>query len=530
MHRRTAGQAFIYNISAGAFLINTKSVAVTITTIMFLYFTTFITIICSLYYYFTRTFNHWKEKNVKGPKPIPFFGNYIDVFLRRKHPGMLFDEVYKQYPDEKVVGLYRMVSPTLLIRDLDIVKQVLIKDFDSFPDRGVYYSKKLCGDNLFHADLTVMKVLRKQLTSVFTPNKFKAIFHGLAGRADKFIDYIENTTIKEPELNVLPVFRRYGADSIMMAAFGLDVDPYNEDNDLFDLLDAGIQSPSYFLELELLFPGTLSKYDLSLFPRKIANFCKQIIQIGTTLEAVPKADRLRTIDVLMGLRREGNISSGKASEGDKEAWLEVTDDVLAGQVFIFYFAGYGNNSLLATYALYHLAKNPDAQEILIQEIDNVLRKHGGKFSYEALKEMKYLVMVFDETMRMHPLTNSVSRNAARDIQLDGTDLVIKKNTIVTISPYAIQHDEKYYPEPEKFKPERFTPENVKERHPCTMMSFGHGPRSCLGEYITNTYIAKLIYFKIFLIYICNLLTCIQILFFCVFYTYTIFKIKYLLKV
>lgn len=394
---------------------------------------------------------------------------------------MLYSELYSQYPNEKVVGLYRMTSPTLLIRDLDIVKQVLIKDFDSFPDRGLYYSKERLGDNLFHSDVTVMKILRKHLTTVFTASKFKANFQILAGRADKFVEYLESATLRDTEINTLPFFRKYGADSIMMGAFGIDVNPYNDDNDLCDLLDAAIQTPSYFLELELLFPGTLSKYNLSIFPDNVAKFCKQVIQAGTTLESVRKTDRNITMDVLMDLRREGNVGSGKTVEGEKELRMDVTDDVLAGQVFIFYFAGYGNNSLLATYAMFHLANNPDAQEILIQEIDDVLRKHGGKFSYEALQEMKYLQMVFNETLRMHPLTNSVSRNVGRDIQLDGTDIVIDKNTIIAISPYAIQHDEKYYPEPEQFKPERFSPEKVKERHPCAMVSFGLGPRSCLGS-------------------------------------------------
>ncbi|KAJ8718388.1 hypothetical protein PYW08_002625 [Mythimna loreyi] len=447
---------------------------------MFIYFLIFITIFCFLYYFFTRTFNHWKARHVKGPTPIPFFGNFIDVFFRRKHVGVLYSELYNQYPDEKVVGLYRMTSPTLLIRDLDIVKQVLIKDFDYFPDRGVYYSKKQLGDNLVHADVRVMKVLRKHLSSVFTAGKLKANFEVLASRADKFVRYLENATLKDSEVNTLPAFRKFGIDSITMVQFGIDVDPYNDNKHVCDLLDKAIQTPTYFLELELLFPGILLKFNLSLFPANIAKFCKNIIDIGTKLEAVSKTDSNRIIEVLIGLRRQGNVSSGKVTEGEKELWMEVTDDVLAGQVFVFYFAGYGNNSLLGTYAMYHLAKNPDVQEKMIHEIDDVLRKHGGKFSYEALKEMKYLQMVFDETMRMHPLTNSVSRNVGRDIQLDGTDFVLKKNSILVISPYAIQHDEKYYPEPEEFKPERFSAENAKERHPCAMVSFGLGPRRCLG--------------------------------------------------
>lgn len=417
---------------------------------------------------------------MKGPKPIPFFGNFKDVFFRRQHVGMLYSDIYEQYPNEKVVGLYRMTSPTLLIRDLDIVKQVLIKDFEAFPDRGLYYSKERLGDNLFHSSVEVSKILRKHFTSVFTASKFKSNFHILVNRADKFLDYFENINTKESEYDVLRVFRKYGVDSIMFAFFGIDVDAYNDDNNLCDIMDEAIQTPSYFLEMELLFPGALSKYNLSIFPDNVTKFCQQIIQAGVNLD-IPKSVRNSLMDVLMNLRQEGDVGTGKVTENEKELCMKITDDVLTGQVFIFYFAGYGNNSLLSTYALYHLAGNPKAQEILIQEIDNVLQKYEGNFTYEALKEMKYLQMVFEETLRMHPLTNSISRNVGRDIQLEGTDIVINKNTIIAISPYSIQHDEKYYPEPEKFKPERFLPENIRERHPCAMLSFGQGPRSCFGE-------------------------------------------------
>nr|ASO98003.1 cytochrome p450 CYP6B50 [Spodoptera exigua] len=448
---------------------------------MFVYLPTLITFICGLYLYFTRGFDFWKIRNVKGPNPIPFFGNYIDVFFRRKHIGVLYHDIYKQYPDEKVVGLFRMMPPTLLIRDLDIVKQVLIKDFESFPDRGVYYSKQKLGTNLFHADVEVMKALRKHLTAVFTSNKFKTNFDMLVNRAEQFSEYMGRINQANGEVNMLPVMRKYGADSIMMAAFGLDLKPYDDTNPICDVLDEGIQKPSYFTELELLFPGSLTKFDLSIFPDKITQYFKGIIEAGATLRVTEKSEKNRAIDVMMVLKRQGAVNASKKGDGENEAVVEITDELLAAQAFIFFFAGYGNNSLLTSYALYYLAKNPEKQDILIQEIDEVLLKHDGKFSYEALKEMKYVGMVFEETLRLHPLTNAVVRNAARDVQLEGTDIIIPKNTILAISPYSFQHDEKYFPEPEKFKPERFSAENVRELHPCAMLSFGLGPRSCLGS-------------------------------------------------
>ncbi|CAH0587965.1 unnamed protein product [Chrysodeixis includens] len=435
-------------------------------------------IVCSLcYYYCTKTFSFWKDKNVKGPKPMPLFGNFLDVFMRRKHVGVLYDDLYKEYKDEKVVGLFRMISPTLLVRDLDIVKQVLIKDFELLPDRGLYYSKEALGDNLFHATYDVSKTVRKHVTSIFTSRKFRNNFDLFVDRADKFMDYLEEKTMKKPEFDVLPVFRKYAVDSIMIATCGMDVRAYDDDNPLCDFMDAQIQTPTYFIEIELLFPGTLAKWNLSAFPKSVRNFCKQVVRTGV---ANVKDDSLNQknnlIDVIAELRKDSKV----AKEGE-DTLMDITEDMLIGQVFIFYFAGYGNNSLLTTYALYHLAKNPEAQDKLIAEIDEILEKYDGKLTYDAFKEMKYLQMVFDETIRMHPLTNSITRNVRTDVKIEGMDLVIPKDTIVVVSPYAIQHDEKYYPEPEKFEPERFSPENVRQRHPCALVSFGAGPRSCLGS-------------------------------------------------
>lgn len=93
-----------------------------------------------LYLYFTRHFNYWKKRNVPGPKPVPLFGNLMESALRKKNIGIVFKELYENFPNEKVVGIYRMTTPCLLIRDLDVIKNIMIKDFDVFVDRGVELS------------------------------------------------------------------------------------------------------------------------------------------------------------------------------------------------------------------------------------------------------------------------------------------------------------------------------------------------------------------------------------------------------
>lgn len=85
-----------------------------------------------------------------------------------------------------------------------------------------------------------------------------------------------------------------------------------------------------------------------------------------------------------------------------------------------------------------------------------------------------------ETLRLYDPVHSLIRQAAEDYKIPDTEIIIPKKTKVLIPVYAIHHDPDIYPEPEIFDPERFTPENIKSRHPFAYLPFGDGPRNCIG--------------------------------------------------
>ncbi|CAH2061691.1 unnamed protein product, partial [Iphiclides podalirius] len=102
-----------------------------------------------VYCYLTRAFSYWKTRNFPGPRPLLLFGDQIQV-LRKMNIGVVFEEIYDKFPYEKVVSIYRMATPSLLLCDWELIKHVLNKDFDCFSDRGVSFSVKGLGNNLFH--------------------------------------------------------------------------------------------------------------------------------------------------------------------------------------------------------------------------------------------------------------------------------------------------------------------------------------------------------------------------------------------
>lgn len=88
-----------------------------------------------------------------------------------------------------------------------------------------------------------------------------------------------------------------------------------------------------------------------------------------------------------------------------------------------------------------------------------------------------------ETLRKHPPFARIGRECTNDYTIPGTTTVLEKGTLVWISIMGLHHDEKYYPHPEKFDPDRFLPSNKGERSPYVFLPFGSGPRNCIGAYM-----------------------------------------------
>lgn len=85
-------------------------------------------------------------------------------------------------------------------------------------------------------------------------------------------------------------------------------------------------------------------------------------------------------------------------------------------------------------------------------------------------------------MRKYPPVQALARVCTKPYTIPGTSVQLDVGTALLIPVYAIQHDEKYYPNPEQFDPYRFNKENINQRQSGTYMPFGDGPRICLGKY------------------------------------------------
>ena len=156
----------------------------------------------------------------------------------------------------------------------------------------------------------------------------------------------------------------------------------------------------------------------------------------------------------------------------------MSDQLVMDELITLFVAGHETTSNALSWTVYLLTQNPETQQRLQAELDQVLGNRDATFS--DLENLKYTEMVIKESMRLLPPAWTLNaRQANQDTTVD--KYLFPKNKVVFISPYANHRNPKYFDKPDKFDPERFSPEREKLIPKHAYMPFGTGPRVCIGQ-------------------------------------------------
>ena len=144
-------------------------------------------------------------------------------------------------------------------------------------------------------------------------------------------------------------------------------------------------------------------------------------------------------------------------------------------------AGIDTTGSTSTFALYHLASNPDKQQMLYEEICNIIGGKDDAITESKLNKMRYLKACLHESQRIFPATIGTSRIAETDCVILGYQ--IPKGTMLIYYNQIASNNPENFENPEEFLPERWLRSNpdAKKAHPFSSIPFGHGPRSCIGR-------------------------------------------------
>jgi cytochrome P450 len=165
-------------------------------------------------------------------------------------------------------------------------------------------------------------------------------------------------------------------------------------------------------------------------------------------------------------------------EAKYEDGTSMPTELVMDELITLFTAGHETTSNALTWTFYLLAKHPEIQANLHQELDRVLGKQNAQF--EHLSDLKYTEMVVKESMRLLPPVWTLNnRQANEDITINGYH--IPKGKVLFLSPYANHMNPRYFSQPENFNPDRFSPENEKTIPKHAYIPFGSGPRVCIGQ-------------------------------------------------
>lgn len=326
---------------------------------------------------------------VPNPKPKFPFGNRTVTSGRQS--TFAIQAFYNQFKDagSPLFGLYFLQQPVAIASSLEMVKNVLIKDFASFTDRGIYYNEKEdpISAHLFAVDGEKWHKLRHKLSPTFTSGKMKFMYPTMIDVAQRFNECAARTVVVNgnQQVEMKELLARFTTDVIGTCAFGIECNSLEDPNAIFRTMGRKAFSEprhkGFAVSLIRAFPSIARRLGVKAFPDDVASFFMKVVRDTVEYREANNIERNDFMDLLIKMKND-----------DKDP---LSIEEIAPQAFIFFLAGFETSSTTMVFALYELALCQDVQRKAREEITRVLKKHGGQFTYEAMMEMHYVEHVIN---------------------------------------------------------------------------------------------------------------------------------------
>ncbi|XP_039304987.1 LOW QUALITY PROTEIN: cytochrome P450 6k1 [Solenopsis invicta] len=437
-----------------------------------IYSTTALIIILSLFYANAKyRLSYWSRRGVKSPPTHLLFGNFKDCFTMKKSPAKSIKDIYNSAdPDDAYIGFYIFYKPMLLLRDHGLVKQIMIKDFDIFPNRrfGSGLERDMAGmTSLLSIKQPRWKYLRAKLTPTLTGQKLKNMMPLMVECGKSMLNFIEKLPTADEagrrEWKAKNLGARYSSSVIASLMFGISINSFDEEETAFVKnglkVFEGLKSSIVFRIL-FFFP----KWDFLIAPftKQHANYFREVFW-----DSMNNRERL-------GFKRGDMIDAMLAlKNGEQDPIYKFEDDNLLAHPTSLYLAGLESTATSIAFALYDLAHHPEHQDTLYNELKTHLS--GKELTIDLINKLSFLDSVVAESMRLHPTVSHIDRIATRNYKVPGTKLIIEKDVPVYLSINSTNEDPKYFSNPQNFIPLR-----TKNKQFYEFLAFGVGPRSCIG--------------------------------------------------
>nr|KAG5687792.1 hypothetical protein BaRGS_017270 [Batillaria attramentaria] len=405
---------------------------------------------------------------------------------QNRDPLQKFVQLTKKYG--KVFGYFEGLTPSVVVSDPVLIEQILVKHFNSFDGRPNSFPLLHGPETLWLQNINgaVWKQQRDALAPVFKATSIAKILPRIQTTADSYVKNLERARKEHPHgFDIRDINQQYSLDSFTSTVFDMDLDFLSpEDKTLFlqYMLAAHYSaSPENPLcGLSRVYPSLAPVFRLldrphkrltEQFSRRLSDF----ISIET-----PKVSKSRDISGLLHHLLSAHVTHRDLAKNNNSVYVPLTEDEVKGQMMGLVGGGVGTALSALHYCTHCLALHQDVQRKVREEVDEVC---GGDFSQDIslddVYRMEYLDMFINETLRHYPVAPGVARTCAEDCVVGGFQF--RKGTVLRLLGSTQYMDPEIFPEPETFRPERFSKEEREKRHAYSWFPFGSGPRMCVAR-------------------------------------------------
>ena len=389
-----------------------------------------------------------------GPKGPPLVGH---LFAFRRDPLAFLSRIARDYPGD-VVRFRPGPRDVYLLKHPDLIKDVLVTHQHDFSkSRGLEWAKLFLGEGLLTSEGEFHTRQRRLAQPAFHRQRIGAYAEDMVRRTVRAREAWSAGQV----LDVDGEMMRLTLAVVSSSLFGTDVaasaDEVREDLASIIALFPRFSLPLFGLIQKLPLPSNLR------FDRAVARLDALVYRLI--------AERQRDG------RDHGDLLSMLVLARDDEGGGRMTDRQLRDEVITLLLAGHETTSNALTWTWYLLSQNEEVEARWRDEIRRVLGDRAPTF--EDLPALPFTEMVLAESMRLFPPAWGMGRRALRDVTLGG--FAIRKGAILALSPYIVHRDERFWPDPLRFDPDRFTAEAKAARPRFAYFPFGAGARSCIGE-------------------------------------------------
>mmetsp|Transcript_5936 Transcript_5936/g.17851 ORF Transcript_5936/g.17851 Transcript_5936/m.17851 type:complete len:484 (+) Transcript_5936:159-1610(+) len=359
-------------------------------------------------------------------------------------------------------------SRTIVITEPDDVSFLLLKRKLHKSDRAYFSFSKMVGDGLVTAPKERHPAQRRSISRLFNTDLLQRLHHHIESEIQIFVQVADRIATSGREVVVNRVFTDLAVDVLGRTLFNLSLNQQQSEGE-----------PIFFITKEAMMAGAIG---YMLWP---------LSQLLPTPEAQrkPIAKLKQICGEMLKKRRAMSAAEREALPLDLlEVLLSIdwaTDDYIINELATFFFAGQDTTASALSSAVLVLGQRRDICDKIKAEVDAHVSEHQVIPEFDQVYRMPYLNMFWKEVLRVHPPGGlGTYRKADRDYVLPSGTFV-PRGTDVVFPGAAIHLDPDHWPNPEEFRPERFSPEESNRRHPCAYMPFSVGNRNCIGQFFAT---------------------------------------------